>query len=148
MFSVKEVSNEIRRYTSSNQYYRGIKFSKIEDRDFCAYTSDELSGMFLKGFGGNYESSITIRFSNGVGLEAEVYISNAKASRIGNKLLPTMRSAFEGVPFKISTTRYVPGDTSMSATINLPCANQRNVGTAVETLLHAVALLAVELSKY
>ena len=148
MFSVKEVSNEIRRYISLNQYYRGIRFSKIEDRDFCAYTSDELSGMFLKGFGGNYESSITIRFSNGVGLEAEVYISNAKASKIGSNLVLSMRRAFEGVPFKCSTTRYVPGDTSMSATINLPVTNQSNVGVAVDTLLHAVALLAVELSKY
>ena len=84
MFSVKEVSSEIKRYISSNQYYRGVHFSKIEERDFCAYTADELSGMFLKGFGGNYESSITLRFSNGVGLEAEVYISNSKASRIGS----------------------------------------------------------------
>lgn len=148
MLNVREVSSTIRQYVTSNKYYKGIKFDKIEDRDFCAYTSDELSGILLKGFGGDYESSVTFRFSNGVGLETEIYISNAKARRIGANLLPTVRKSLEGVPFKLSSTRFVPGETSMSLTITLPVSYQTNVGLAVETLLHAVLNVALDLAQY
>lgn len=149
MFNVKDMSKSISRYLSTNANYRGIKFTKYEERSYCSYVSDELSGIFEQGFGGDYESSITFSYSEGLGLQVEVYISNAKARRIGSSLIPVIKEEMmDGYPLNLSTTRYVPGDTSMTFTIGIPYSSQSNTDTAMNILANLTCCIALDLARY
>lgn len=120
---VKKSGQKIREYLSSYDCpLSGLRFSVTQERDYCAFTCDELRGVFLNGFGGDYESSIAIYFSEGRGLTAEVYISNAKARGIGSSLQRVVNdaiweythSSLTDTPMSANFTPYSPGDTSMT----------------------------------
>ena len=148
MASVREVSRVIQDYVRNESDLRYIKFDKIEERDFCAYISDELTSKFQQGFGGDYESSITFRFSNGVGLEAEVYISNRKAQRIGANLLPVLRSLTSGFDVEIFTTRYIPNQSGMSFTLTTQISDANDAMLNVAILGTLVAAACEQLARY
>ena len=149
MFNVKDMSKSISRYLSTNSNYRNIKFTKYEDRSYCSYVSDELSGIFLNGFGGEYESSITFSYSEGLGLQVEVYISNSKARRIGSNLVPVIKEEMmDGFRLSLSTTRFVPGDTSMTFTIGIPYSSQSSTDTAMNILANLTCCIALSLARY
>ena len=146
--SVKEISLIIKDYLKDESDYRRINFEKYEDKHGVSYVSDELNGKFLLGFGGNYESSITFRYALNLGLEVEVYLSNNKALRIGNNLLPILNSVNSGLNVQISTTRYIPNESSLTFTLNYPISKIDDYFISLITLGTMVSVIAERLAKY
>ena len=146
--SVKEISLIIKDYLKDESDYRRINFEKYEDKYGISYVSDELNGKFLLGFGGNYESSITFRYALNLGLEVEVYLSNNKALRIGNSLLPILNSVNSGLNAQISTTRYIPNESSLTFTLNYPISKIDDYFLSLVTLGTMVSVIAERLAKY
>lgn len=148
MFSIKEMGKLIKNYIQTNEYYRGIHFELYEDRHYVSYISDELNGIFLRGFGGDFESTIIFRYSE-IGLVMEVYLSSAKARRVGANLIPVIREEMMGENIVgLSTTRFIPGQSAMTFTLTLPINNNTDPRTAISILGNLTACIAYALSKY
>ena len=148
MVSIKEMGRLIKSFLQSNEYYRGIHFELYEDRHYVSYISDELNGIFLRGFGGDYESNITFRYSE-IGLQMEVYLSNNKARRVGANLIPVIREEMMGENIvSLSTTRFIPGQSSMTFTLTLPINSNTDPRTAISILGNLTACIAFALAKY
>lgn len=115
--SVNEASSVISSYLR-NGVFSGIKFDKYSDRTYVSYVSDELNGIYLRAFGGDYESSISVSYSVGRGLYIEVYFSSSKARQIWHTVPMIVR---EGLAYygydsftTASFTKFVPGQTALT----------------------------------
>lgn len=115
--SVSEAGSIIYNYLRTG-VFSSIKFDKYSDRTYVSYVSDELNGIYLRAFGGDYESSISVSYSVGRGLYIEVYFSNRKARMLGNSLPTIVRDGLEYYGYDsfvtATFTRFVPGDTSLT----------------------------------
>ena len=115
--SVNEANSIISSYLR-NGVFSGIKFDKYSDRTYVSYVSDELTGSFLRAFGGDYESNISVSYSVGRGLYITVYFSSRKARMLGNSVPKIVRDGLEYYGYDSFTeatfTRFVPGDTSLT----------------------------------
>ena len=148
MVSIKEMGRLIKSFLQSNEYYRGIHFELYEDRHYVSYISDELNGIFLRGFGGDYESSIIFRYSE-MGLDMEVYLSSAKARRVGANLIPVIRQEMMGENIVgLSTTRFIPGESAMTFTLNLPIKSNTDPRTAISILGNLTSCIAFALARF
>lgn len=115
--SISEANTIISSYLRYGPF-PSITFEKYSDRNYVSYVSDELKGVYLRGFGGNYESSIIVAYSQGVGLTIEIYFSNMQARMVGHKVPTIVRDglAYFGYDDFVSCsfTRFVPGETSLT----------------------------------
>ena len=115
--SVSEAGSIISSYLR-NGVFSGIKFDKYGDRTYVSYVSDELNGVYLRAFGGDYESSISVSYSTGRGLYIEVYFSSSKGRLLSLKVPTIVRDglAYYGYDsFTTATfTRFVPGQTALT----------------------------------
>lgn len=146
---VKQASIDIKNYINSTSDLCNMCFDDVVERDFCAYTCDDLKGLFLKGFGGNYESSISFSYSEGLGFSAEVYISNAKARIVASVFNRIAKDACDSANFlnnlRYSVTPYIPGSSSLSVRFTaIPTSGVDNV-TALVVLGGAIGNLAESL---
>ena len=115
--SVSEAGSIISSYLR-NGVFSGIKFDKYSDRTYVSYVSDELNGIYLRAFGGDYESSISVSYSTGRGLYIEVYFSSAKARNVWHKVPMIVREGLADYGYDSFTTTYftkfVPGNTALT----------------------------------
>ena len=115
--SVSEAGNIISSYLR-NGVFSGIKFDKYGDRTYVSYVSDELNGIYLRAFGGDYESSISVSYSVGRGLYIEVYFSSSKARSIWHKVPMIVREGLAYYDYDSFTsatfTKFVPGQTALT----------------------------------
>lgn len=115
--SVSEAGNIISNYLR-NGVFSGIKFDKYSDRTYVSYVSDELNGIYLRAFGGDYESSISVSYSVGRGLYIEVYFSSSKARQIWHTVPMIVREGLADYGYDSFTTatftKFVPGQTALT----------------------------------
>ena len=99
--------------------FPGILFEKYGDRSYVSYVSDELKGVYLRGFGGDYESSISVAYSQGAGLRIEIYFSNNKARTVGYKVPMYIYEGLADYGYdsfvRCDFTKFIPGDSALTA---------------------------------
>ena len=138
--SVSEAGNIISSYLR-NGVFSGIKFDKYGDRTYVSYVSDELNGIYLRAFGGDYESSISVSYSVGRGLYIEVYFSSSKARSIWHKVPMIVREGLAYYDYDSFTsatfTKFVPGQTALTFDL------ETHPSTATELLSSLPAILMV-----
>ena len=118
--SITEANNVISSFLRSGPF-KNIRFEKYGDRNYVSYVSDELNGPYLRAFGGDYESTIIVSYSQGVGLNIEIYFSSKVARLIWHKV-PMI--VVEGIDYygyenfvRCSFTKFIPGESALTATL-------------------------------
>ncbi len=121
--TVSQASKSIQNYIKTTLEFQGISFDKIEERDYVAFISDELSPTLKRSFGGDYESTVTFRYSLNYGFECEVYFSSAKARQVGASVPSLVRQTIQEEDFTgdmtVVFTPYRPGDSALTFTLTL-----------------------------
>lgn len=132
--SIREASSIIREFVTSN-YFPGIRFDKYDDRYYVSYVSDVLSGVYLDGFGGDYESSISVGYSSGRGLYIEIYFSSKKGRMYSRELPPFVREGLAAYQIdrfvSCEFTSFIPGESALTCTLS---TNPYSVDELVEHL--------------
>jgi hypothetical protein len=115
--SINEANSMISSFLRSGPF-SNIKFDKYGDRTYVSYISDELNGVYLRAFGGDYESSISVSYSVGRGLYIEVYFSSSKARQIWHTVPMIVREGLADYGYDSFTTatftKFVPGQTALT----------------------------------
>ena len=118
--SVSEAGSIISSYLRSG-VFSGIKFDKYSDKTYVSYVSDELNGVYLRAFGGDYESSIIVSYSQGVGLNIEIYFSSKVARLIWHKVPMIVREGIDYYGYenfvRCSFTKFIPGESALTASL-------------------------------
>ena len=119
--SVREAGSVISSFIREGRYFSGILFNKYDDRNYVSYISDELNGVYLRAFGGDYESSIIISYSLGVGFVYEVYFSSSKGRLLQYKVPRIVRDglAYYGLDdfVRCDFTSFVPNQSALTFTL-------------------------------
>ena len=118
--SISEANSIISNYLRVG-VFSDISFEKYGDRNYVSYVSDVLNGIWQRAFGGNYESSITVSYSQGVGLNIEVYFSNSQARFVWHKVPMIVRDGIEYYGYdsftRCSFTKYIPNECALTFTL-------------------------------
>ena len=121
----------------------GCEFSILTERDFITGTSDSLGEYLLLRLGGNYEGSISLTYYKGGDLTVECYFSNARARSIGLSLESAVNK-YGKLFDRAESTRYRPGDSSMSFSLGLCGIGEHDFKDAAERLLAAATCVLEE----
>jgi hypothetical protein len=132
--SIREATSVISEFVRSD-FFPGVRFEKYDDRHYVSYVSDELKGVYLEGFGGDYESSISVGYSQGRGLYIEIYFSSKKG-RMFSRALPAFVKeglrAYEMDRYvSCDFTSFIHGDSALTCTLS---TNPYSVDELVEHL--------------
>lgn len=120
---VKESADRIAAYLQDfGCPIKGLQFNPMVEKDFCAFITEELNGRYECAFGGDFESSITIRYSEGRGIQGEVYVSSKRAREAGDAIVRTVRevaapyapSLQPSCSVTVSFTDFVPNESALS----------------------------------
>ncbi len=125
--SVREAGSVISNFIREGRYFSGITFDKYGDSRYVSYVSDVLNGIWQRAFGGNYESSITFSYSQGVGFVIEVYFSNSQARFVQHKLKTIVRDGIEYYGFdnfvRCDFTPFIPNESALTFSLTThPCS--------------------------
>ena len=119
--SIKEATSVISEFVRCG-YFPGITFEKYDDRHYVSYVSDELKGVYLDGFGGDYESSISVGYSLGRGLYIEIYFSSSKGRMFSRSLPPFVRDGLRAYQMdgyiNADFTSFIPGESALTCTFS------------------------------
>ncbi len=121
----------------------GCVFSVLAEREFITGASDSLGEYLLLRLGGNYEGSISLTYYKGGELSVECYFSNARARSIGLALEGVVNK-YGRLVDRAETTRYRPGDSSMSFRLVLCGIGEHDFEEAAGKLLADVACVLEE----
>lgn len=134
----------------------GLPFSVDGDRNYCTCLCDELSGIYERAFGGDYESNIMLSFSEGRGIYMEVYFSTARARQVGqarmeqavkDAVFQANSTALSLVSVQYSFTRFVPGDCAMTFELSTAdCRGDEEFNIGFFRLARIIRLVAEALS--
>ena len=133
-----------------------LNFSVDGDKNYCTCLCDELSGMYERAFGGDYESNIMLSYSEGRGLYMEVYFSGARARQVGQaRMEQLVRDAvweindgcLTEVEVHYSFTRFVPGSSAMTFELtSTDCRGDEQFSMCFRRMARAIRLVAEALS--
>ena len=134
----------------------GLGFSVDGDRNYCTCLCDELSGMYERAFGGDYESNIMLSYSEGRGIYMEVYFSSARARQVGqarmeqtvkNAVFEANGTALTAVNMQYSFTRFAPGSSAMTFELtSTDCRDERQFEACFFRMARVIRLVAEALS--
>ena len=115
--SINEANSLISSFLRSGPF-SNIKFDKYGDRTYVSYISDELNGVYLRAFGGDYESSIIVAYSQGVGLTIEIYFSSSKGRLLQYKVPTIVRDGLAYYGYdnfaRCDFTKFIPGESAFT----------------------------------